>query len=406
MKKLVSIALLLLFVTPCLKAQRKEISQARSYIKSSKRLDSYAKKMENYDKAEAIVTDLLKDSANRRNVKIYELWLETAEKQYEAANDQLYLKQKYDTVAFFNLTKKLFDIAESFDSVERQEIPNAKDRKCQKKATELAKLRPNLYYGGSFFVKRSEFDNAYRFFEEYIDCTNRQMFGGVDFSLDKKLTDAAYWATYSGYKLKNAEYALKFADKALADTAKAQYVMQYKAEAYRQKGDATAYLDVLSDGFDRYPRYPYFFMNLLDHYTTAKEYDKAIELSDRAIAADSSSVLAMFAKSTLLLNTGRYDECISISDTLIERDENLAEAYYNGGTAYINKAVEKETSSDYRKYKNDVKRYYTMAKLYLERYRQLSPDMQDKWAPALYRVYLNLNMGKQFDEMDKILNGK
>ena len=39
----------------------------------------------------------------------------------------------------------------------------------------------------------------------------------------------------------------------------------------------------------------------------------------------------------------------------------------------------------------------------MEKYREMAPDEVDKWAPALYRIYFNLNMGKQFDEIDKLL---
>ena len=54
--------------------------------------------------------------------------------------------------------------------------------------------------------------------------------------------------------------------------------------------------------------------------------------------------------------------------------------------------------------KNTVKAIYRQAMPYLEKYRVLAPDEKKKWAPALYRVYLNLNMGKQFDEIDRIIN--
>jgi len=46
---------------------------------------------------------------------------------------------------------------------------------------------------------------------------------------------------------------------------------------------------------------------------------------------------------------------------------------------------------------------YQKAMPYMEAYRQMEPSQQQKWAPALYRIYFNLNMGKQFDEIDKIL---
>lgn len=49
---------------------------------------------------------------------------------------------------------------------------------------------------------------------------------------------------------------------------------------------------------------------------------------------------------------------------------------------------------------------YRKALPYLERYRQLAPDMKDRWSRPLYTIYLNLNMGKEFDEIDKIINVK
>ena len=83
-------------------AQKKEFSAARDYIKSGKDLD----------KAERLMADLTKsDAANRENIKIYLTWYEAVMLQYEAANEKLYLRQKYDTAAFFNLTKKMYDIA-------------------------------------------------------------------------------------------------------------------------------------------------------------------------------------------------------------------------------------------------------------------------------------------------------
>ena len=46
---------------------------------------------------------------------------------------------------------------------------------------------------------------------------------------------------------------------------------------------------------------------------------------------------------------------------------------------------------------------YQKALPYMEKYRTLAPGGEQKWGPALYRIYFNLNMGKQFDEIDKIL---
>ena len=84
-------------------AQKKELSQARTYIKSGK----------DYDKAEKLMTGLLADTTHRKNTKVYATWYDAVAGQYAQANEKLYLKQKYDTAAFFNITKRMYLIAES-----------------------------------------------------------------------------------------------------------------------------------------------------------------------------------------------------------------------------------------------------------------------------------------------------
>ena len=51
-----------------------------------------------------------------------------------------------------------------------------------------------------------------------------------------------------------------------------------------------------------------------------------------------------------------------------------------------------------------LKALYRKALPYMERYRKLAPQAKNKWGPALYRIYLMLNMGKEFDEIDALLN--
>ena len=118
-KQLTTALLLILMITPCLTwAQKKELSQARSYIKSGKDKE--------LEKASQLMSDLLKDKNNKGNKKIYLTWFEAIRGLYNQANERMYLKQKQDTAAFFALNKKMFTILESLDSVEI--VPNAKGK--------------------------------------------------------------------------------------------------------------------------------------------------------------------------------------------------------------------------------------------------------------------------------------
>ena len=75
-------------------------------------------------------------------------------------------------------------------------------------------------------------------------------------------------------------------------------------------------------------------------------------------------------------------------------------------TVYLNRALELEQRNEPRKFKKQLTQLYQQALPYIETYRKLAPDDKRRWAPALYRVYLNLNKGKQFDEIDRILRNR
>lgn len=390
-------------------AQRKELSQARSYMKTAKKQDKTDKRIENYRNAENLMTDLLKDSTNRNNPKIYLLLYESVKKQYETGNEQLYLKQKYDTVAIFNLTKRMFAIVETLDSIDAAPDRNgrAEPEYRRRHAAELNAYRPNLYNGGTYNIHKADYKTAYSFFETYIDCGRQPLFTGYNYNdKDSRMPGAAYWATYCGYKLKDAELTLKYSDIAKRDTALYQFTLLYMAEAYKQKKDDGSYMKTLYEGFKHYPEFPYFFPHIIDYYTEKNQLDSALAVANEAIKVNAKSKLFLFAKSTILLNMGQYDECIAVSDSLIQLNDSLADPHFNVGTAYLNQALVLEGKTNPRQYRFQIRKLYQQARPYMERYRELAPTEKQKWGPSLYRIYLNLNMGKQFEEIDTILKEK
>lgn len=385
--------LLILMITPCLTlAQKKELSQARAILKSGKGIEQ----------AEKLMTGLLKDSANRDNKRIYAVWYESVLMQYQAVNEKLYMKQRQDTAQFFQLTKRLFSIAETLDSLDIQ--PDKKGRVApeyrKENARTLSKFRPNLFFASTYFVRKADFRQAFDFSEAYIDCTRQPLFIGYDLdSTDTRLPEAAYWACYSAYRQQDPVLTLRYRELALRDTSKTQYTLQYMAEARHWLHDDSLYLETLREGFFRFPSNPYFFPRLMDYYMSRDDNLRALEIVDHKLTANDSTQLTLFAKATVLFNLNRFDESIAVSKLLIERNDSMPDPYYNIGICYMNKALALNSLSE----KKGQRRLYQQARQYMEHYRQLAPDEQRKWAPALYRIYLNLNMGKQFDEIDKLL---
>ena len=381
-------------------AQRKTIDQAQTFIKSGK----------NLDRAEKLMTDLLKDSANRQNKKVWTTLIDAVKMQYDQGNQKLYLKQKYDTAALFNNANKLLDFCLKFDSIET--IPDKKGKvniKYRDKHAEMLNaVRPNIYNGASFYLRKLDFKNAWMFYEAYIECANKPMFANYKYlETDSLMEKAAYRALYCAYRMGSLEKTLKYQQLAEKDTTYLENIIQYVAEMQFQSKDTIAYVNTLKRGFDIAPKNTFFFPRLVDYYNLKEETDSAWVFIENALESDSTNVLAVFAKSSALLNAKLYDECIEVTSKLIALNDSMPEAYCNMGLAYYNQALmleEKQMKEKRRtkKQKAAVNALFEKSLPYMEKFRQMAPEQQTKWLPALYTIYFNLNMGKEFDEIEQL----
>ena len=376
-------------------AQRRQLQEARLILKGDK----------DYDKAEKLMKALLNDSTHleyRDNPRIYDMWLQSVEKQYAQLNEKMYKKQEVDTTMLFDLTRRLFTVGECLDSIDMR--PDKKGRVSPQyrkdNAARLVTYRPNLFFGGTYHLRKGDLEKAYDFFEHYIDCARQPLFEDYDLkNSDARMGEAAYWATYSGYRMNDPVLTLRYAKQARRDTVKLENTLQLTAEAWTKLRDDSSYVATLWDGFCHFPKSTYFFPRLLDYYNSKRNYEKALKIADDALKTDSTSQLFLLAKSTMLLNLGRYAQCLECSDKLIALYPDAADAYFNAGTACLNIAL----GMDPRNNKKQIRKMYQKALPYMENYRKLAPQETQKWGDALYRIYFNLNMGKQFDEIDKIL---
>lgn len=378
-------------------SQKKEISQARSNIKSRS----------NLDQAEDLMRNLLKDSVNRHNIKIYETLANAISAQYEVANEKLYLKEGYDTVAFFNTVYKMFLAYESLDSIDA--MPDKKGRvkpKYRKKnSAYLDKYRRNLYNGGLYFINKKKYKSAYDMMDLYLDCARQPLFATSKYvNDDHAATSAAFWTMVSGYKLNSPDSALRYNKLALQNKTYRRRALQYLSDIYLMKGDTTRYVETLNIGFSENKKSKFFFLRLMDYYSAHNQLAEAMSIVDTALVEDKDNLLFLFAKSNIYLNMGSYEKCIAVCDTILSKDKSLSDVYYNAGVSYLNLALYLERNlSSKRKNSNEIINYYKKSLPYMEKYMEMCPDDKEKWAPSLYNIYLKLNMGHDFEKMSNIL---
>ena len=167
MKRSIILPLLLIIIIPCLNAQKKEIAQARAFIKSGK----------NLAQAEKLMQNLLKDSANRDNEKVCIVLCDALRKQYEEGNMSMYLKKPTDTAALFNVARRMFASYEKLDSIDARpdEKGRVRPKYRAKNASFLDGYRKNLFSGGTFFIRKQQYKTAFDFIDMYLDTANQPL---------------------------------------------------------------------------------------------------------------------------------------------------------------------------------------------------------------------------------------
>lgn len=363
------------------------------------------------------VNQLMKNDKLKDDPELYHYGVLANQKIDDLYNRKAYLKQNYDTEKLFKSVYGIYEFSLLCDSMERKEaLAKGKTKikyKYRSSHGELMRAQyPNLYNGGQFYITKKNFAEAYKYFSMYIDIRHNPIYGRTVKSKDSlQLIRAAYWATVCAWQTGERDKFVRYNAMALRDTVYRQKELELTARVAKAAGDTAAFIAALKSGIHEYPRQDYFFSNLIDHYNNRGDYAAALALSDSLLSSDPRSVMAQYGRSLVLLKMKRYDDCITLAKSIIATDSAYADAYYNAGSAYLAKASEMENKMksnmplpEMRNIKRTEDRLMRTALPYLERFRVLRPNAIEWWGRPLYNIYLALNMGDKFDEIDKLIS--
>lgn len=323
-------------------------------------------------------------------------------------NMKAYLKQPCDTAALFNTLLNMYGNLYKCDSLDAIPNPNGVVKlKYKSKTSGLrAKHLPNILNGGKYYLAKNNFATAYSFFDTYSTYTQ---------PMDAMLPKVAYWATFSSYKLGQHANTLKYIDRAfeVVDAKDGAILQEYKCRTHLALNDEKSYEEDLVKGVRTYPDHDFFFVNLTDVYSEKHMYKEGLALADSLIAVDSKKPLYWFSKSKIELSENNYDKCIEYSDSTILRDSTYTDAYYNKGISYMNQALIRQDGASAKltdpkslEDKKAIESLYRKAQPCMEMVRKLEPENIERWGRHLYRIYMYLNRGKEFEEIDKLLRSK
>ena len=267
---------------------------------------------------------------------------------------------------------------------------------------------------GQYEYNQKNYDGAFKAFALYVDTQNAPLFTGIDMTNDPYEYEIAYYASMVAYYDKNFSNAVKYAQIAAQDPAKAKDATEIlvfsKRESMKTKQDTLAYIDMLQEASQKFPEETRYSGWLGDYYLNSGNTDELIKWADTEIAKNPQSRTAYVYKGEALRLSDKFDEAVECYKKAFEIDPTYLIAAFQAGVALNSKAIAmKDELAD----KNGmlttanadkVKAVLSEAKDYLEKVREADPNHEQvNWTYALYQVYYSLGDTEKASELEKLL---
>ena len=402
--KRVLFSMVLLMAVSFAFAQEKNVKEAKSIAGEVK---------PDFAKAEQLINEALTNPETKDNAATWDVAGYIQKRINEKEMENAYLRKPYDTLKVYNSGLNMYNYYVKCD--ELAQIPNEKGKIKNKYRSANSKTilaeRPNLINGGIQYFNLNKNEDALKYFAAYVDAATLPMMEKENLlEKDTILPQVAYYATLAADRVGDKDAVMKYAQYALKDKENGQFAMQLLTDAYKAKGDTAKWVEKLQEGIVKFPENQYFFANLVDYYSSSNQNDKAMQFADDMLAKDPNNKLYLYVKAYMYHNMKDYEKAIEFYKKTLDIDPAYAEACSNLGLVYLLQAQEYADKApadindpNYATAQAEIKKFYEAAKPYYEKARELKPDQKDLWLQGLYRVYYNLNMGPEFEEIEKMM---
>jgi len=419
MRKYILYIIMLLFL-PLQAQDKKEKPQQKQTPLKTLLKDARAAIKNNKDQKnkEKTLLEALKrtDLTNRDKADIYYTVSALEHNLNDQENLKAYLKQKYDTAAYYNTmlqASRYILLCDSLDTLP-DEKGKVSPKYRNKNREQLLLYRPNIYLGGRFFLRKNDYAKTYDYMSLYTELPRTSLLSGnAKMQNDTLLSVTTYYAVLSAYNSKKPANALLYLDDAIsyADSAKCPILQEYKVRCLESLQRKDEWKEQLQKGLDTYPLHDYFYITMAKHFEDSAMYDQCIALADSMLEHVQDSPLYWYSKSLMYLYKEQWMKSAEMADVVLQHDSLHVNALYNKAICYVNEAANFSLTacSDIRNPKSrtdreHIQRLFRQALPPSEKLRQLRPDAISSWGPLLYRIYLNLNMGEEFAEIEKVIN--
>ena len=389
------------------------VSAQKSVVKEAKALKK------NPAQAAAVIEKALTNQETAKDPETWKLAGDFQKAIYEDENVKLFVPgQKADTAKMYSSLAKMCEYYMQCDVVEQAGVADGTVKKVKfrkKNADAVKKLRLNLVNGGIDAFNKAKYNDAMKYFGLFVDVVDSPMFSD-DAEIKADTLNALYanYAAMAAGAVKDSKSVIKYGTIGKEDKNEGWRSLMYMSEVYGNKetGDSTKWVEVITEGTQKFPKQDFFVGNLMDYYLQRGMVDDALTKINELLTKNESSYY-LYVKSVLLMEKKQYEESIECCNKVIAKNDILvAEAYAKIGDNYFMPAQEisqinSNLSVEDTKYNENeakIKELYEKAKPFYEKAKELAPNNKPLWGNFLLNIYWKLNRA-EYEALDKEING-
>ena len=237
---------------------------------------------------------------------------------------------------------------------------------------DLIMLRIDFQNCGAIAYNEKDYAKSMRCFEKVmaIDKMASVQEEGKPANIDTAiLFNTAICAYYSEDKEKTAEYMLQCIDYGYGEST--PHTVMYIH--YKDANDTVKMVEMLKDGFEKYPEDATFLKELVVYYIDINDLEQGMKYINLALESDPDNSSFWFTKGTFHDQSDEQDKAIEAYNKALETASTEDERYnanYNIGVIYYNIAVEAANAANDEM---DMKKSTALSKIAKEKFKDCVP---------------------------------
>jgi tetratricopeptide (TPR) repeat protein len=297
-------------------------------------------------------------------------------------------------------------LATAFESYKKALELDDKGRFSNSLKIKLTLLTNDLTNQAVDGFNNEDYEKALRSFEQILAINDMPLI--KEDNPDAVDTVIVYNTGLAAYNAKQYDKAIKYYKEAAEHGYNGARTYSLIANAYQQKKDTLGALQILQEGFEKYPEDNTVLTSMIQIYLDQNRTEDAMKYLEMAIEQDPENATFYFAQGTLFEKLDDEEKAIEAYDKAIEADPEYYNAYYNLGALYYNKGVQQIEvanaipANENERYLEETKKadiWWEKALPYMEKCQELKPD-DVMTLESLKNLYYRM---KQMDKYNEVL---